>query len=167
MAGRTVVGSDGATWTVRRRWLPWRGPVSFREMWHSPSEKTPAAEDATAAEEPPPGAALRFLQLTVGVVLWVIIYGGKAILIALAAVFMVAVWLINLALQLLALPFVLLARVTGLARWPVQIERQYAHFRTEHAPDYAAAAALRDDLAAQLEAGTLDGMREAAAPEPR
>lgn len=165
MAGRTVVGGDGVTWTVRRRWLPWRGPVSFREMWHSPPDKEPAAEDATTAEEPP-GAALRFLQLTVGVVLWVIIYGGKAILIALAAVFMVAVWLINLALQLLALPFVLLARITGLARWPVQIERQHAHFRTEHAPDYATAATLRDDLAAHLAAGTLDCMHEPAAPEP-
>ena len=73
MAGRTVVGSDGATWTVRRRWLPWRGPVSFREMWHSPSEKTSAAEDATAAEEPPPGAALRFLQLTVVIVAWMLL----------------------------------------------------------------------------------------------
>ena len=133
-------------------------------MWHSPSEQKPTTEvDPT---EHPPGAALRFLQLTVGVVLWVVIYGGKAILIALAAVFMVAVWLVNLALQLLALPFALLARMAGLARWPVQIERQYAHFRTEHAADYAAAATLRDDLAAQLEAGTLDGMHEAPAAEP-
>lgn len=164
MAGLSVKGSDGVIWTVRRRWLPWRGPVSFREMWHSPSEKEPATDGAETTDEPP-SAVHRFLQLTVGVVLWVIIYGGKAILIALAAVFMVSLWLINLVLQLLALPFVLLARITGLARWPVQIDRQYAHFRTEHAPDYAGAATLRDDLAAQLQAGTLDGMHEAAAPE--
>lgn len=164
MAGLSVIGSDGVTWTVRRRWLPWRGPVSFREMWHSPSDKGTATED-TATTEEPPGAALRFLQLTVGVVLWVIIYGAKAILIALAAVFMVSLWLVNLVLQLLALPFVLLARITGLARWPVQVDRQYAHFRTEHAKDYAGAATLRDELAAQLRAGTLDGMHQSAAPE--
>jgi len=162
VAGLSVIGSDGVTWTVRRRWLPWRGPVSFREMWHSPSDKGTAPEDAATSEQPP-GAALRFLQLTVGVVLWVVIYAGKAILIALAAVFLVSVWLINLLLQLIALPFVLLARVAGLARWPVQIDRQYTHFRTETAPDYAGAATLRDDLAAQLQAGTLDGMHEAAA----
>jgi hypothetical protein len=160
MTGISLTGGDGVTWTVRRRWLPWRGPVSFREIWHSPSEK--AAADDPAATEEPPGAALRFLQLTVGVLLWVIIYGGKAILIALAAVFMVSLWVINLVLQLLALPFVLIARVVGLARWPVQIDRQYAHFRTEHAKDFHTAATLRDDLAAQLSAGTLDGMHEAA-----
>lgn len=162
MDGRSVIGSDGVTWTVRRRWLPWRGPVSFREMWHSPSDKGAATGDTATAEEPP-GAALRFLQLTVGVVLWVIIYAGKAILIAVAAVFLVSVWVINLVLQLLALPFVLLARVTGLTRWPVQIDRQYTHFRTEQAAGYAAAATLRDDLVAQLQAGTLDGMHEPAA----
>lgn len=162
MAGRSVIGSDGVPWTVRRRWLPWRGPVSFREMWHSPSDKGAATAD-TATTEEPPGATLRILQLTVGVVLWVIIYAGKAILIALAAVFLVSVWVINLVLQLLALPFVLLARVTGLARWPVQIDRQYTHFRTEQAAGYAAAATLRDDLVAQLQAGTLDGMQQDAA----
>lgn len=160
MAELSVSGSDGVTWTVRRRWLPWRGPVSFREMWHSPSEKTADVEDVAA--EDPPGAALRVLQLTVGLVLWVIVYGGKAILIALAAVFMVSLWLINLMLQLLALPFVLIARACGLARWPVQIDRQYKHFRTEHAPNLRDAAALRDDLAAKLSAGTLDGMHETA-----
>jgi hypothetical protein len=160
MAVVSVTGSDGVTWTVRRRWLPWRGPVSFREMWHSPDKESTTEESATT--EDPPGAALRFLQLTVGVVLWVIIYGGKAILIALAAVFMVSLWTINLVLQLLALPFVLLARVVGLARWPVQIDRQYAHFRTEHAKDFQGAATLRDGLAAQLGAGTLEGMHETA-----
>ncbi|MGK2867572.1 MAG: hypothetical protein ACSLFA_13185 [Mycobacterium sp.] len=161
MSGFSVTGSDGVTWTVRRRWMPWRGPVSFREMWHSPSEKDSAVEDPAATEEPP-GAALRVLQLTVGVVLWVIIYAGKAVLIALAAVFMVSLWLINLVLQLLALHFVLIARVCGLARWPVQIDRQYAHFRTEHAKSFEDAATLRDGLAAQIGAGTLDGMHEAA-----
>lgn len=160
MAGISVTGSDGVTWTVRRRWLPWRGPVSFREMWYSP-DKEPTTEDSPTTEDPP-SAALRFLQLTVGVVLWLIIAAGKAVLIALAAVFLGSVWLINLALQLLALPFVVLARVVGLARWPVQIDRQYTHFRTEHAPSLQAAATLRDDLAAQVTHGTLDGMHEQA-----
>ena len=76
-----------------------------------------------------------------------------------------SLWLVNLVLQLLVLPFVVLARIIGLSRWPVQIDRQYAHFRTEHAADYASAATLRDDLAAQLRAGTLDGMHESPAPE--
>lgn len=164
MAGLSVVGSDGVTWTVRRRWLPWRGPVSFREMWHSPDDKK-ADPEAAATQEDPPGAGLRFLQLTVGLVLWAIIAAGKALLIAVAAVFMVSLWLINLALQLLVLPLVLLARVSGLAKWPVQIDRQYTHFRTEQASDYRSAAILRDDLAARLQAGTLDGMHDAA-PEP-
>jgi hypothetical protein len=164
MAGLSVTGSDGVTWTVRRRWLPWRGPVSFREIWHSPSDPAAATED-TATTEEPPSAIRRFLQLTVGLVLWAIIAAGKAILIVVAAVFMVSLWLVNLVLQLLVLPFVLLARITGQARWPVQIDRQYAHFRTDHAPDYAGAASLRDDLAAQLRAGTLEGMHATPAPE--
>ena len=81
-----IVAPDGAIWTVRRRWLPWRRPVSLREMWHSsPDGKADDADDVAPEEEPKePGILLQILQLTVGVVLWLVIAAGKVIFYTLA-----------------------------------------------------------------------------------
>lgn len=157
MTERQLVAPDGATWTVRRRWLPWRRPISLREMLHSPSNpSTDGAEAAPVEQETKePGIVLQVLQLTVGVVLWLIIGAGKLTFYTLAVVLVLLIWLLDTALQLLVLPVVLIARATGLARWPVQVEREYKHVRTEYADGFAAAQTLRADLSGQVEAGAI------------
>ena len=156
MAERRLVAPDGATWTVRRRWLPWRRPISLREMMHTPAD--PPADGAEAApveETAEPGVVLRVLQLTVGLTLWLIIGAGKLIFYTLAVVLVLVIWLLDTALQLVVLPVMLIARAAGLARWPVQVEREHKHVRTEYADGFAAAETLRDDLSGQVEAGTI------------
>lgn len=156
MAERRLVAPDGATWTVRRRRLPWRRPISLREMLHSPSNPpADGAEAAPAEEQAEPGIVLRVLQLTVGVLLWLIIGAGKLIFYTLAVVLVLVIWLLDTALQLVVLPVMLIARATGLARWPVQVERDYKHVRTEYADGFAAAETLRAELSGQVEAGAI------------
>ncbi len=163
MSGVAVADASGVTWGVRRRWLPWRRPLSLREMWHSSSDSAAATEsspEAPEAEEDTSGPVWRFLQLTVGLAVWAIIGAGKLVFILGAAVLVLVVWLLDTTIQLAVLPFVLIARALGVARWPVQIDRDYAHFRTERADGFASAAALRDQVAAQIVAGTLAGMHD-------
>lgn len=155
MTEHRLVTPDGATWTVRRRWLPWRRPISLREMLHSPSTDDTNTDATPAQEAKEPGIVLRVLQLTVGVVLWLIIGAGKLIFYTLAVVLVLVIWLLDSALQLVVLPFILLARATGLARWPVQVERDYKHVRTEYADGFAAAQTLREDLSGQVAAGAI------------
>lgn len=63
--------------------------------------------------------------------------------------------LIELLAELVVMPIVLLLRLLGNARWPVQINRKGEHFATRYADDFAAAAALRDEVADRIEAGDL------------
>ena len=53
-----------------------------------------------------------------------------------------------LILQLLVMPFVLLARACGVMQWPVHVDREHIHrfVRTEVADAFDAAAVLCDDL---------------------
>jgi hypothetical protein len=53
------------------------------------------------------------------------------------------------------MPIVLLLRLLGAARWPIQISRKGEHFATRYADDFAAAATLRDDVAGRIELGDL------------
>ena len=148
MRGRSrVVGPDGVAWTVWRRWFAWRRALGLREVWFSST--------ATSDEQDPqPEQADHPLLLRVlGIVLWLVIGAGKAVLIAVAVVLVVAASTVDIVLQLLVLPVVVLARVAGLASWPVQIERANLHVRTEHARGFAEAGALRDGLVAQIRAG--------------
>jgi hypothetical protein len=46
-------------------------------------------------------------------------------------------------LELAIMPFVLLLRLVGAARWPVEIARHGKHFATKYAPDLAEAATLQ------------------------
>ena len=89
---------------------------------------------------------------------------GKAVIIAVVALIVVVLSLADFILQLLVMPFVLLARAFGVMRWPVQIEREMKHFRTEHADGFEAAAALCDELVSQIQSGALTP--EPAEPEP-
>jgi hypothetical protein len=53
------------------------------------------------------------------------------------------------------MPIVLLLRLLGTARWPVQINRKGEHFATRYADDFAAATTLRDEVADRIEVGDL------------
>jgi hypothetical protein len=151
MAGPSrVTGPDGEAWTVRRRWFPWRRALSLRALWHStPDGDKPdeAATDSTGPTNP--------VLAVVGVVLWLLITAGKAALIVLAATIAIVLSVSDLILQLLVMPFVLLARACGMLAWPVQVEREHQFVRTEFADGFDAAAALRDDLSAQIQRGEL------------
>ena len=89
------------------------------------------------------------------VLLWLVITAGKAVLIALAAVVAIILSFADLVLQLLVMPFVLLARVCGVMRWPVQVDRDHQFVRTQFADGFDAAAALREDLITQIQRGEL------------
>jgi hypothetical protein len=75
--------------------------------------------------------------------------------------------LIDLSLQLIALPVVLVLRLFGLAQWPVQLDRDNKHFRTVRTKGLGAAGMLRDDLVTQIVDSTLPGRPvPEAKPEP-
>jgi hypothetical protein len=161
MAGLSrVTDPDGKAWTVRRRWFPWRRALLPRSMWHStpagdkPGDDTNA--DAGSTESESSGNPLLSAILTiVGLLLWLVVTAGKAVLIVLVAVVAITLSLADLILQVLAMPFVLLARVCGVMRWPVQVEREHQFVMTEFADGFDAAAVLRDDLSTQIQRGDL------------
>lgn len=158
MTGQSrVTDPDGKAWTVRRRWFPWRRALSVRSISHStPDGKAdeganPSTEESTQSGNPVVSALLA----TIGVLLWILITAGKAVLILLAAAIAITLSAADFILQLLVMPFVLLARAAGVMRWPVQIEREHQFVRTEFADGFDAAAVLRDDLSTQIQRGEL------------
>lgn len=154
-----VTDPSGTAWTVRRRWFPWRRALSLRSLWHStPDGDKPADEPSSKDTSTPKESGNLLLTIvlgTIGGILWLVITAGKAVLILLAAVVAITLSLADLVLQLLVMPFVLLARVSGVMRWPVQVERDHQFVRTEFADGFDAAAALRDDLSTQIQRGEL------------
>ncbi|WP_319452736.1 MULTISPECIES: hypothetical protein [unclassified Mycobacterium] len=156
MATRQVLDPAGVQWRVHRRWYPWRRALSFREAWSSsPSE--PAAEGeppATSEEGLPRNVVLRVVLLVLAGLVWVVWGAAKVLFYAVVIVLFVVVSLLELALELVVMPFIVLLRLVGTARWPVEIARQGKHFATKYAQDPAGAATLRDTLAAQIEGGT-------------
>jgi hypothetical protein len=159
MAGLSrVTGPDGKAWTVRRRWFPWRRALSLQALWHSTPDGDKPAEDQEPSTEESSESGNRLLTVilgTIGGLLWLVITAGKAVLILLAAAVAITLSLTDLVLQLLAMPFVLIARASGALRWPVQIEREHQFVRTEFADGFDAAAALRDDLSTRIQRGEL------------
>jgi hypothetical protein len=159
MAGPSRVnGPDGKVWTVRRRWFPWRRALSLRAIWHSTPDGDKPAEDANPSTEESTESGnpvVNALLATIGVLLWILITAGKAVLILLAAVIAIVLSAADLSVQLLVMPFVLLARAAGVMRWPVQVDRKHQFVRTEFADGFDAAAALRDDLSTQIQRGEL------------
>jgi hypothetical protein len=160
VATRQVLDPAGVQWRVHRRWYPWRRALSFREAWSSsPSEPAAEAEPPAATEESsdeglPRNVVLRVSLLVVAGLVWVVWGAAKVACYAVVIVLFVVVSLLELALELALMPFVVLLRLVGAARWPVEIVRQGKHFATKYAPDPGGAAMLRDTLAAQIEAGT-------------
>lgn len=161
-----VTDPDGATWTVRRRWFAWRRALSLRALWHSTPDGDKPVEDVKPPVDEATGNRIGNAVLAViGVLLWIVITAGKAILILLAAAVAIALSATDLVLQLLVMPFVLLARAAGMLRWPVQVERENQFVRTEFADGFDAAAVLRDDLSARIQRGEL--VAEPVKYEPR
>lgn len=159
MTGQSrVTDPDGKAWTVRRRWFPWRRALSLRSIWHSTPDADKPDEGAnaeTADSESPKNPVLNAILTIIGLLLWLVITAGKAVLILLAAAVAITLSLADLILQLLVMPLVLLARVCGVMRWPVHVERENQFVRTEFADGFDAAAALRDNLSTQIQRGEL------------
>jgi hypothetical protein len=155
MAGPSRVNGPDGKVTVRRRWFPWRRALSLRSLWHSTPDGDKGAEDVTEESTESGNPVVNALLATIGVLLWVLITAGKAVLILLAAVVAITLSAADLLLQLLAMPFVLLARAAGVMRWPVQVDREHQFVRTEFADGFDAAAVLRDDLSTQIQRGEL------------
>lgn len=157
MTGQSrVTDPDGKAWTVRRRWFPWRRALSVRSIWHSTPDGDDAKPENESAESISSGnPVLNAILTIVGLLLWLVVTAGKAVLILLAAVVVILLSLADLMLQLLVMPFVLLARVCGVMRWPVQMDREHQFVRTEYADGFDAAAVLRDDLSTQIQRGEL------------
>jgi hypothetical protein len=156
----TVTDPEGKAWTVRRRWFPWRRALSVRSIWHSTPDSDKPDDDATPANEGAESKSsrnpvLNAILTIVGLLLWLVVTAGKAVLILLAAVVVITLSLADLVLQLLVMPFVLLARVCGVMRWPVQLDREHQFVRTEFADGFDAATVLRDDLSARIQRGEL------------
>lgn len=130
----------------------WRRALSLRAIWHStPDGNKPDEEVSTESRNP----VVNALLATIGVLLRVLITAGKAVLILLAAVITIVLSAADLILQLLIMPFVLLARAAGVMRWPVQVDREHQFVRTEFADGFDAAAVLRDDHSTQIQRGEL------------
>jgi hypothetical protein len=157
MAGLSrVTGPDGKAWTVRRRWFPWRRALSLHALWHStPDGDKPDDEAKPSTDEATGNPFGNAILAIIGVLLLIVITAGKAVLILLAAVVAITLSATDLILQLLVMPFVLLARALGMLRWPVHVEREHQFVRTEFAYGFDAAAALRDHLSTQIQRGEL------------
>lgn len=150
----------GVRWRVRRQWYPWRRRVSVLEAWNSSPDEPAEAEEATQEDESsdsnlPRNFLLKALLVTLAFIVWAVMGIGKVLLYSVGALFFVAASLIELVAELVVMPIVLLLRLLGAARWPVQINRKGEHFATRYADDFAAAASLRDEVAGQIEAGSL------------
>lgn len=150
----------GVRWRVRRQWYPWRRRVSLLDAWNtSPDE--PAQSDEAAAETEsadstlPKNFLLKAILIAVAFIVWAVVGIGKVLLYSVGALLFVAVSLIELTAELIAMPIVLLLRLLGAARWPVQVSRKGEHVATRYADGFAAAATLRDDVAGGIEVGRL------------
>ncbi|WP_204807712.1 hypothetical protein [Mycobacterium riyadhense] len=173
MAGSTrVIDPDGKAFTVRRRWFPWRRALSLTAIWYSTSgeEDDTSGGDAKPAtaesgdSESSGNAAVHAIFVVLSATVWLIAQAGKVVLIVLAAIIVVVLSVADLVVQLVVMPFTLLARAAGVMRWPVQIDREKQHFRTVYARGFTAAAALRDELAARIQRGELEPDPSAPAP---
>lgn len=156
---RDIVDPAGVRWNVRRRWYPWRRTMSFRETWSSSPSEPGADDTGTAADTEgdaglPRSVVLKAILLVLAGLVWVVLGIGKVLMYSVAALLFITISLAELALELVVMPVVLLLRLFGAARWPVQINRQGKHFATHYADDFAAANLLCDEVAGQIEVGS-------------
>jgi hypothetical protein len=164
------VDPAGVRWRVRRQWYPWRRRASLIEAWNSSPDEPAESAETTPEGEPsdsslPRNFLLKAILVTVAFIVWAVVGIGKVLLYSVGALLFIAVSLIELVAELVVMPIVLLLRLLGAARWPVQINRQGEHFATRYAGDFAAATALRDEVAGQIEVGDLPPKDAAAEPD--
>ena len=130
------------------------------EAWKSSPDEPAESDEATPETESsdsglPKSFLLKAILIAVAFIVWAVVGIGKILLYSVGALLFVVVSLIELVAELIAMPIVLLLRLLGAARWPVQISRKGEHFDTRYADDFTAAAALRDEMAGRIEAGDL------------
>jgi hypothetical protein len=140
MAGPSrVTDPDGKVWTVRRRWFPWRRAISLRALWHS----TPTGDKPDDDAKPSESSDLHPVLAFIGVLIWLLVTAGKAVLILLAAVVAITLSVTDLMLQLIVMPFVLLARACGVFRWTGNTSSSAPSLRTDTTPQPSCATASR------------------------
>ncbi|MGV0815821.1 hypothetical protein ABQF34_28045 [Mycolicibacterium boenickei] len=152
MSGKVrVKGPDGNSWTVRRRWFPWRPALLLTKLWLSipDDDKTPETIGAMRHESKSSDVSTEFAISVVLQPITALIELGRFMLLILVLV----ISLMDLAIQLLVMPAVLLARTLGVIGWPVQIDLEKRHFHTARASGFGAAAVLRDELASIIRQG--------------
>lgn len=158
MAVGDVVDPAGVRWRVRRQWYPWRRRASVIDAWNGSPDETAEPEQATQDSESPDtelpkNFLLKAILITVAFIVWAVVGIGKILLYSVLALLFVAASLIELLAELVVMPIVLLLRLLGAAQWPVQINRKGEHFETRYAEDFAAATALRNEMAGRIAAG--------------
>lgn len=145
---------------MRRQWYPWRRRASLIDAWQSSPDEPVGSEETTAESETsdsglPKNFLLKAILIAVAFIVWATVGVGKVLLYSVLALLFVAVSLMELLAELVVMPVVLMLRLLGAARWPVRITRKGEHVATRYADDFAAATALRDEVAGRIEAGDL------------
>ncbi|MDT5324817.1 MAG: hypothetical protein QOF25_1969 [Mycobacterium sp.] len=96
-------------------------------------ESGETAPEAEAGESSDSGLPRNFLLKAILIclagIVWIVLGIGKVLLYSVAALLFVAISLVELVGELIAMPIVLLLRLLGAARWPVQINRHGKTFR--------------------------------------
>lgn len=134
MARMKVLDPAGDEWRVWRRWYVWRRWITLRDIWNV--NFGPTGDTAQGGSNP-------FDDIMAIPVLLISLLG-------------LGISLVDLAAQLITLPFALLSRLVRLTAWPVQLDRKDKHVRTLRVKGFARAAALRDEQVAQVAAGRVE-----------
>ncbi len=132
MARLKVTDPQGQEWFVWRRWYVWRRVLTMRDCWGWSSTGGGDSGGHGGSTGIDDLIMLPFFLLAVGAT---------------------AVSLVDMAVQLIALPFALVSRLVRLTGWPVQVDRGSKHARTLRVRGFGNAAALRDEQAALVREG--------------
>ena len=149
MARAKVSDPDGAEWRVWRRWYVWRRWITLRDVWGAlPGNSSDGRNtgDDSISDTIEFIIAIPFLLL--------------------AAVGLV-ISLVDLAVQLIALPFAVLSRLVRLTGWPVQLDQGNKHVRTDRVKGFGRAGAHRDEMVVEVRDGRVIGRPPAEAAPPR
>lgn len=122
-----VTSPDGVRWKVKRRWFAWRRRLTLRDVF--------GLLPSGLGDDP--------ISFTIAIPFLVF------------ALLALVLSTLDLIVQLVVLPLVLLARLVRLASWPVDVAQAGKHSRTLRARGFAMAGRLRDNTAAEIRGGHL------------
>lgn len=146
MARAKVTDPGGAQWRVWRRWYAWRRWVTLGDIWRA----IPGTSgDGRYSGGDPISDFIGFI-----IAIPFLVLGAVGLVVT----------LVDLVAQLIALPFVLLARLLGLTTWPVQLDQAHKHIRTDRVRGFGRAGDLRDQLVVEVREGRIAGRPVAAPP---